>query len=215
MSSHNILTLKEIYESIGAFKDIYQTLQEDFIESGDWVIEDPSNFRLRTYIRTFFAFVEGTLYGMKQVALKMHEHKSCFTEAEVTLLKEVTYEIADRGRVREKTKFIDTINNVRFTVASIEKAVGLSCGVSFDEKGWQSFQDSLQIRHQITHPKNASSLIISELDNGQGKKVDIIVDASDWYSNLIKQLSNNLTSAIRTQYKDPLTKANDSLRSAT
>jgi len=64
--------------------------------------------------------------------------------------------------------------------------------INFIDNGWQNFRDSLKIRHQITHPKNAHDLLISELDDGQGKKVDIIAAASRWYTLQINMLINEI-----------------------
>jgi hypothetical protein len=193
--------LEEIRNAVQDSLEVFRTLKEDMDEARNLLFEDASNFRLRTYLRTFFALVEGTLYGLKQVGLKMHEHQSCFTYAEVSLLREVSYELGDRGRVREKTKFLDTLNNLRFTVKCFSKVFGFESENLFNGTGWQRFQQALEIRHQITHPKNASSLVISEVDDGKGAKVDIIVEASEWYANLITELSRSTIAAIMERYK--------------
>jgi len=193
--------LEELRNSVQDSLDVFRALTSDLNEVHDLLLEDASNFRFRTYLRTFFALVEGTLFGLKQIALKVHEHQPCFTYAEVSLLKEVTYELGDRGRVREKPRFLDTLNNLRFTVKCFSKAFGFESDSLFDGIGWQRFQRALEIRHQITHPKNASSLVISELDDGKGTKVDIIADGAEWYANLVTATSQSMLPAITEMYK--------------
>ena len=190
----------EIHQAIANYMNIFQILQDDLNKAGELILEDASNFRLRTYTRTFFAFVEGTIFGIKQLALQMHHHHPCFSEAEVNLLEEVTYELTSNGAVQTRVKHLETLSNIKFTLKAIVKAFDLKANITFDESGWQRFRESIKIRHDITHPKSKASLTISDDDDGQGIKVDTIMEASDWYGNAISLLCAELMRLIRTRY---------------
>ena len=66
--------LEEIRTTIQNSLDVFRILQEDMDEAADLLVEDASNFRLRTYTRSFFALVEGSMFGLKRIALKINEH---------------------------------------------------------------------------------------------------------------------------------------------
>lgn len=193
---------KEIQESLKGFLETFKVLQEDVVEALNQLLKDPSNFWLRTHIRAFFALVEGTTFGLKQVALKVHEYRPCFTEAEVSLLKEVSYELSEQGKVQIRPKYLDTLSNVRFTFEAVKKAFDLEFEITYNDSGWQCFRESLQIRHQVTHPKTASGLAISQLDDGRGKNVDIITEALGWYvQQVMDKLFPEMMSAIKKMWQ--------------
>ncbi len=192
----------EVKEALKDLLEIMEILQQDIQEATNNLFKDANNFWLRTYTRAFFALVEGTTFAIKQVALKAHEYQPCFTEAEISLLKEVSYELNKQGKAKSRFKRLETLSNIKFAFKSVVKAFNLESEIAFDDSGWQSFQKSLQIRHQITHPKNASNLAISDLDDGQGKKIDTVAEASLWYAEQINELHFNMTSAIK-KWKNP------------
>ena len=190
----------EIRETLRELHEIMQILYLDFLTVADYLLKDPSNFWLRAYVRAFFAIVEGTTFGIKQVALAAHKRKPYFADAEISLLEEVAYELNDRGEAKIKVKILDTLANVRFAFQAVIKVFGLETEIKYDDSGWQSFQEALKIRHQITHPKIASLLKISDADDGQGKKVDVIAEASQWYANQINALYTDMRSAIESKH---------------
>ena len=191
---------KEIKEALHELHETMELLYRDFLAVADFVLKDPSNFWLRIYVRSFFALVEGTTFCIKQVALSAHRHKPCFTEAELSLLEEVTYILNERGDAKSRPKNLDTLANVKFAFKAVTKAFSSTPEVKIDDRGWQSFQEALKIRHQITHPKTSSLLKISDMDDGKGKKVDTIIEASNWYAIQINALFSTMKSEIEKRY---------------
>jgi len=183
---------KELLEAIHNLDEILKILGQDFLDVSNKLFQDASNFWLRIYVRTFFALVEGTTYGLKQIAIQANDLQLCLTDAEISLLKEITYELNENGEVKLRSRYFETLSNIRFIFKVIKKVFKMEFEVNFIDNGWKNFRDSLKIRHQITHPKNDCDLLISELDDGKGKKVDIIADASRWYMLQIKMLIDEI-----------------------
>jgi hypothetical protein len=202
--------VEDIEIALGKYSEIFNVLSADLKEASELLHSGINNFRLRTYIRTQFAWIEGTLFGLKQVALTMHEHEPCFSDGELTLLREVTYELSDGGNVRERPKYLDTADNIKFIVKSVTKVFSLP-DISFDGEGWQCFKELIRLRNQITHPKDAFSLRIIESDSlvtegktDLGGKADIFVKAVDWYRELLVRLVSSMGSAIKKKYVSPM-----------
>src|SRR4051812_17909906 len=74
-------------------------LRDDLNSAMNAVADDASNYALRTFIRTFFAYVEGTAYSYKELALLSHEFNPCFNEAELLILRESAPDVDSKGRV--------------------------------------------------------------------------------------------------------------------
>jgi hypothetical protein len=182
----------KIASSIKNLHDILQILAEDFKVISGYIDENPTNFWFRTYIRSFFAMVEGTSFALKQLALDEHMIKPCFTQAEIALLREVSYELNRQGDEIIKTKRLDTLANVRFTFKSIIKAFKLDVIIEYDDGGWNSFREALKIRHQITHPKLISELQIADNKDNKGDKQHIISEAAEWYTEKIERICKGL-----------------------
>lgn len=193
--------IKELLEAIHDLDEILKVLGQDFLDVANKLFQDANNFWLRIYVRAFFALVEGTTYSLKQIAIKANDLQPCFTDAELSLLKEITYELNENGETRLRSRYLETLSNIRFTFKAIKKVFKMELEINFIDNGWQNFRDSLKIRHQITHPKNAYDLLVSELDDGQGRKVDIIANASRWYMLQINILINEIKISIKS-YKN-------------
>ena len=191
--------LEDIKTALDNFRAVTKILGDNVKRSGELCHNGLNNFRLRTYIRTFFALVEGTSFVVKQLALTMHEHEPCFSEGELSLLRELTYELDDRGNVRGRPRYLGTADNIKFIVKSVTKAFGLQSNILFDGEGWERFKELIDLRNRITHPKDAASLKIIESDliiideqMELGEKTDILVRGADWYRLTLGEIASSI-----------------------
>ena len=61
----------------------------------------------RVYVRSMFAFVEGMTHAFKRFALAVHAEKaSLFSEADVAMLRGVSYELEDTGDAVARPKYL-------------------------------------------------------------------------------------------------------------
>ena len=97
-------------------------LLEDAAEAESNLDKNPtSQFARRTYIRTIFSCVEGTVWVLKDVCFKAKptSGKRTMSVAEFSLLKEVSYELKNNGEIGTSAKFLRLPDNIRFTFKTI------------------------------------------------------------------------------------------------
>jgi Spy/CpxP family protein refolding chaperone len=87
----------------------------------------------RAYIRSVFAFIEGSVWTLKQTALNNKSANTLLMEAEIAMLSDKVYELNGTGEIKLE---IDTICD-----------------------DWNHFQKSIKVRNRITHPKNSSAKV--------------------------------------------------------
>src|SRR6478735_2617165 len=78
-----------------------------------WVTGD--QFWRRMYVRALFAFIESNVHGLRQIVHYLHlEHKAPLSRAELAVLLEEAYDVAENGEVRTKPSWIRSDRSIRF-----------------------------------------------------------------------------------------------------
>jgi len=119
-------------------------------------------YHRRQYIRAFFAWIEGTCFGLKQLALLSRNVQ--FSDAERSLLAEKSYTLTDAGGVATNAAHIKTEQNIKFAFAMYAKSAGLEYALPVREEGWACLKKSLRVRDRLTHPKLKTDLSVSDED---------------------------------------------------
>ena len=140
------------------------------LRSGD------SQFARRTYLRSFFSFVEGVLFAKRNIVREYTKDEASshgpriLTDGERMLLEEIEYELADNGetRIRERN-FQPFLKYLRFTFHVSAKLHRKANEVDYSGSGWQSFRAAYEVRNRITHPKSRADLLISGDELAQHK----------------------------------------------
>jgi hypothetical protein len=151
---------KELEASITFLKALSEDvkLAEKAVHDGD------DQFSRRTLVRTFLAMVEGSVFILKQEALRLADTEpTLFTSAEMALLREESYEL-DRGKPRTRTKFIPVDENLRFAIQMYMRDALPTFQLRINSLGWESFKTSIAIRNRITHPKQYSDLEVTDAE---------------------------------------------------
>src|ERR1051325_3802506 len=77
----------------------------------------------RSFVRAAFAMIEGTVFNLKQIALALSKNdKGGFSQAELVMLQEVSYDLDDKGATKSQVKFIPLSRNIRFAFSSAARA---------------------------------------------------------------------------------------------
>lgn len=164
-----------INESICEMNLMVEVLFEDLIASAK-LLSDNSQFSRRAYVRTLFALIEGMVYQMKKVALCAYESDQVeFTDAEISILKEETYELTKKGAAKSVQRYPKTLENIRFSFYAYAKVFKSNFILDVDNNGWQSLNEVMKIRNRITHPKNIKDISISDKD------IKVIDQAAKWF----------------------------------
>ena len=105
--------------------EMVQLLSADVKAASALSKANDSQFTRRAYIRSVFALIEGNIFQMKAMVLKSHEegHIS-LSIGELSLLKEESYDLADNGDYKVRSKFLQLQENIKFTLTLFARLYG-------------------------------------------------------------------------------------------
>ncbi len=139
-----------------------------------------NQFWRRTIVRTIFALVEGISHQYKKVALQISEITQVeFSDAEITLLKELSYSLNARGEADTSKAKLRTVDNMLFSIKMFAKSCSQNFDIDKSGNDWQCFKNALKIRDRITHPKNIADLEITD------DEMPTILNAGAWFTLII------------------------------
>jgi hypothetical protein len=147
--------------------DIFKALEFDvdrclqpFTKLHDVKPEDAEElaFWLRTFIRSFFAMVEGVTFTLKQAAFEVGKvYKYSFTPAEIAAITERSPKIQN-GKVIEDTMKVSLQENLKFSFSVFARVFEVQCELDTSTHGWQSLRQAIKLRDGLMHPKSLSDL---------------------------------------------------------
>ncbi|WP_413172437.1 hypothetical protein [Anabaena azotica] len=142
------------------------------------------NFSRRTYIRTLFATIDGTLYLLKQIVL-------IETLDKPNVLQESDNHFLKKTNIGQKENF-------KSTIGIVEKTFDIQLDIETHKHNeeWRDFLTAINIRNTVTHPKRKEEFVITD-DN-----IQLIIRVSKWYIylicraldaiDLVKKISKNI-----------------------
>lgn len=170
-------------------------LYEDFFEINKIGSQNhsQSDWWKRSAYRSLFAWIEGHIYGMKQVVLRAHKAGigGEFSRAELEFLNEETHNINDGGKVKSKYRFIPLQSNMRFTFSMFERVYELDSKIHSNDEDWQNFIKALQVRNRLTHPKNLEDLILGE------EEILLLTKVVAWFSQIANSIAEDATKFVK------------------
>jgi hypothetical protein len=163
---------------------------------------EDNQFWRRTFIRSTFALIEGNTFQMKQYALTQSH---LFTRAEVTLLREESYELNEKGIAFEQPKYVNISRNIKFAFQSFAHSFESDYILKVNDKGWDCFKKALKVRDRLTHPKGLNDLNITDQEIN-----DALISLS-WYSKSFEELFEITRSVVeneilRREQQEPIDK---------
>lgn len=177
-------------------EQLYALLKKDVDVCIDNIREDDEEAQSwrRMVFRNAFAWIEGVVYAMKQIAAQADDvfPDNVFLPGEISLLNEQAFLIDDLGHTKVSKTYPRTKRNLRFAFRAMAKV--FRCDFELDlstHDGWQSFQKALEIRHRLTHPK---SLEILDVSNSE---LDILFKAISWFGNQFSSLVEASTNSVQ------------------
>jgi len=131
----------------------------------------------RNTARALFAFVEGTVYGMKQTAYEVNRALDIkvFNHAEEALLREEEYGLGDKGKVKVRSARLRAEPNLRFAFDAFARAFKCEPTLRLEGEDRVIFVRAVKIRDRLTHPKKASELRVSS-----DELIDLL-HVRDWF----------------------------------
>lgn len=166
---------------IGDIKEPLLILLEDAHAAEQYLEGADSQFARRAYIRSIFAYIEGSVWILKQVCLKAKplSGERRISPVEYALLAEESYELKNNGEPKVQTKFLRLPDNIKFTFKLINKLFKANIELGVGSKEWINFQKAIEIRHRITHPKNIKVFAISD------EEIQMCQQVCSWFNELV------------------------------
>ena len=165
-------------------------LYSAIIEDVAWCLQNlnknDTQFWRRAFIRSMFAFVEGMTFRMKKAVLIVHEKMPLnLTEAEIAVLKEVSYSLND-GKAKEENMHITLMSNFTFAYrmyfSLLNHTDDLAVQKQNDSNGFDAFKKAIRIRDRITHPKSHIKMHIKD------EEIETVRKAFEWYQKVNKNI---------------------------
>jgi hypothetical protein len=167
------LTLKE--------PDIFQV--ENSLEGDKWAMEllkeNDLQYRRRLYIRTFFSHVEGVLWGLSQLSIASGNQN---LTKETLLQLEEKKEVQNNGQTEIRYSRQSLGERIKFVINSFAIAMDVKLNSYFADQDWMMFQAAIQMRDNITHPKDKCNLLITKDD------IDKVHRSNKWFSKIVDEL---------------------------
>lgn len=172
----------------GDYSQFVLALHADVKESSKQLRADDTEFRRRSFLRAFFAFVDGALFAKRTIVSAYTQDGPTIaafrylTDGERALLAEVEFELEDNGSVRIRNRnFQPFLKLLRFTFHVYFKSRRVPNPVEYGGQGWQSFRKAYELRNRITHPKSVTDLQMSD------EELAILRQAEVWFAAQINK----------------------------
>jgi hypothetical protein len=176
-----VIELSEVQESLG----------RDVLVCTKMLEHEGDPFWRRTLVRTSFAFIEGTIHRMKQLAFEVCSYEGIsLSRSEAAMLLEEGYELNDKGEAISKVSYANITKNVRFAFKSLAHAYGIHYELKVDDAGWDNFRKALKIRDRLMHPKSSSDLNVDDAD------VAAVDKAVGWFGENAHELQTKIVCSL-------------------
>ncbi|MGH7990946.1 MAG: hypothetical protein ACREDS_12250 [Limisphaerales bacterium] len=177
----------EKFKTLGDVSRRIQKLLEDACAAENYLRNNDSQFARRAYIRSTFAYMEGTVWLLKQLILQTTFQSKAITNplnylspSELALLSDISYDVKDNGESYEQPKFLPLNKNLRFTMNVLNRFTSSSVKLETDSKIWSRFNQMLKVRHRITHPKNSEEIDITNTE------IQHAIEVCRWFNGISK-----------------------------
>lgn len=134
----------------------------------------------RFYVRAVFALVEAFVEQHRRLLVHLCEFgKIRLPENRLNKLREIKKILDENGTVvGEEANYLRTHEKIKEVYNAAAVGFDEPLSVTFANERWPEFKEAMQIRHEITHPKNVHECWISEHD------IRKVIAAHEWFKAL-------------------------------
>jgi hypothetical protein len=120
--------------------------------------DDPKRaYRRRTYVRTAFAYLEGTCFGMRQICADAND-----VQGIVKLTPDEMLYVLELPQANGKTKWIRSEDVVKDSFKFCAQVLHRDFKLNLSSPGWMALCQSKIIRDRLAHPKRVQELELSD-----------------------------------------------------
>lgn len=168
-------------DAIDELKRIFAVLKNDLDRARELGLADPSQYALRTLFRTYFAFVEGIAFQLRQITLASLQGTNLLTIEELALLREKRFQLNSKGVPEAKENYQQMLPNLLFSVHCYVKNHGATYRPDTAHHEWESMRKAVLVRNRLMHPRSTSDLEITEQDSQH-----FVAGAAWWQRTLLE-----------------------------
>jgi hypothetical protein len=161
---------------------VFTLLGEDLDRAVDFGKREPGQFALRTLYRTYFAFIEGVSFQLRQVSLATLKDTDLLSDAELALLREERFQLNHKGVPETRENFQSFLPNLLFSIRCYVKNHGGTYEPDIGVAAWESMRKAVAIRDRLTHPKSEEGLHVSEDDERH------LIAAAGWWKKTMVEM---------------------------
>jgi len=163
--------MTELYDRLEEIRDVTRVLTRDVEQlrpllgerSIAAAVSEEEEANRRFYVRAIFALIEALVEQHKRLLLDLAEHGTIALGTGVReALSERLYVFRDNGTVVEREQYLQLQRKIRAVYRTAEAAFEEALHVLFGDQGWASFQQAVQVRDRLTHPKSLEDCSVDE-----------------------------------------------------
>lgn len=158
------INLRDLSDVVHEFIVTHYLLYSDLLKAMQPQDDDSrEQTRRREAYRTAFACFEGTIYMMKQHALKAAVvFNVLLSEEEISIITERQARLTNKGRTEAAAFHPDTKSNFRFAFYILARCHNRDFELDVSGQSWEDFRSSHSVRNRLTHPKSRHSLEVTD-----------------------------------------------------
>jgi hypothetical protein len=161
----------EVIQQLEALRSLMTVLREDverFRSADDGAGQ-------RALVRAALAYIEGTSFGFRSLALHLAPVRNvALTVGETLMARETTYALNGKGQVEERMAHSTPLANLRFALSIFAKVTGAAYEFPASDSNFEKLQRVQGIRDRLTHPRTGLALDVSPEEQA------LVLTAVDW-----------------------------------
>lgn len=149
----------------GPFDGLIGLVASDVKFSAAAAKEQGTEHSFRNAVRAVFAGAEAIVWYIKSLARRVTERDpTAYSPFETAALKDETYTIARNGKVVARPNFVPLGTSLRLVVSLLSRGQVSDADLVLDQQSMATLEESLKVRHRLTHPKSASDMTVTAED---------------------------------------------------
>lgn len=173
------------------FGEASKTLDDDIDELVKLYESNATPAVTRALVRAYAAYIEAAVFEMRQEALqKSRDYPGVFSPEEDSVLLEKSVFLDKKGKVQSKDDYQRFVPLVLFSMRAYAKSHGAHFEPDTSDHKWSAFQQFINFRNRLVHPKSLSDIEFTRDDLSQMMK------ALDWFHDTNMSMVESVRRAL-------------------
>lgn len=177
------MTTSNLDSDIEELVQAIQLLASDVVSAAKLSEAGDTQFARRAYVRAAFALIEGNLNLMADTILRAAGRSEIqLSPDELQILRQERTSIDKNGTQVVSVKFVPIRQRIGRIFEIFARLFKKAHRLDKSSHGWVAFDDAIELRNRITHPKNARSFHVED------SVLDSVEEARKWFADSVELL---------------------------